>query len=142
MSQNQFVSGGQDGMLSLWSTVKKKPLVKIRPHGGKWVCSLGAVPYSDVFASGSSDGYLRLWDSLNIKSFHLHANTFGNEATGNPFGGTNTPIREIPLPGFINSINFMTDKKNIILGVGQEHRFGRWERIPEARNGVHIIKFN
>ena len=27
----------------------------------RWICSVAALPYTDLVASGSSDGYLRLW---------------------------------------------------------------------------------
>lgn len=34
---------------------------------------------------------------------------------------------------------FTPDGKNLIVGVGQEHKTGRWWRIPEAKNRVIII---
>jgi len=27
----------------------------------RWICSVAALPYTDLVASGSSDGFLRLW---------------------------------------------------------------------------------
>ena len=117
ITQQSFISGGQDGYVSLWSTAKKKPVAKVVAHNGAWITSVGAVPYSDILASGSSDGFLRLWDNqLN-------------------------PVHQVPIAGFLNSIAFSTQSELIFVGVGQEHRFGRWERHAAARNGVHLVRF-
>jgi ribosomal RNA-processing protein 9 len=42
-------------------------------------------------------------------------------------------------PGYINSLHFSRSGKYLVAGIGQEHRFGRWARIPEAKNGICII---
>lgn len=30
--------------------------------------------------------------------------------------------------------------KYLLAGVGQEHRLGRWNRMPSAKNGIALIK--
>lgn len=84
-----FVTGSDNGSLSLWSINKKKP-VFTRPlaHGAdppppidelsaeqspdpkrrsdvgehpRWITALACVPYSDLIVSGSWDGWLRVW---------------------------------------------------------------------------------
>ena len=83
-----FVSGSDNGTLSLWSTHKKKPIFSIRAAHGfdspptpeeyfaevdtagkvvssvpvpRWITALAVVPYSDLILSGSWDGYVRVW---------------------------------------------------------------------------------
>ena len=41
--------------------------------------------------------------------------------------------------GFVNSITFSSNGSNLIAGVGQEHRLGRWWKVKEARNQVMVI---
>lgn len=82
-----FVTGSDNGSISLWSTQKKKPLfVLARAHGvepalalekasgerdpdpavipppqPRWITALRTIPYSDIILSGSWDGYVRVW---------------------------------------------------------------------------------
>ena len=49
------------------------------------------------------------------------------------------PLFNIKISGFINSLVFTPDGRFLIAAVGQEHRLGRWWRIPEAKNSVVII---
>jgi ribosomal RNA-processing protein 9 len=82
-----FVTGSDNGALSLWSIQKKKPLhVLHRAHGidpplalnevsaetnpdpsvipspqPRWITALKTMPYSDLIVSGSWDGRVRVW---------------------------------------------------------------------------------
>lgn len=82
-----FITGSDDGSLSLWSLNKKKPIFTVPlAHGldpamkpeeasaeaipdatqvpertPRWITALAAVPYSDVVFSGSWDGEVRVW---------------------------------------------------------------------------------
>jgi ribosomal RNA-processing protein 9 len=82
-----FVTGSDNGALSLWSIQKKKPLhVLHRAHGvdpplglhevsaetnpdpsvipppqPRWITALKTIPYSDLIISGSWDGCVRVW---------------------------------------------------------------------------------
>ena len=42
--------------------------------------------------------------------------------------------------GFVNSLYFSPDGLRLAAGIGQEHRLGRWWRIPEARNSLAVIR--
>lgn len=48
-------------------------------------------------------------------------------------------IMEIELTGFVNSLAFTADGKNLIAAVGKEHRLGRWWKVSEAKNSIVII---
>ena len=122
-----MISGADDGSLCLWSVMKKRPVAVVRnAHGqsvsgtGNWISSLAALPNSDLVASGSSDGFVRLWKC------------------GEKFL-TLTPLFAVAVRGFVNDLRFTKDGKHLIVGVGQEHRLGRWWRVKEARNSTLII---
>lgn len=87
LDDDLFVTGSQNGSISLWSLTKKKPLFSVpRAHGlepplrpeeasaeqtpdpkvvppeqPRWITALRTLPYSDVVLSGSWDGHVRLW---------------------------------------------------------------------------------
>ncbi|EFC45002.1 U3 small nucleolar interacting protein 2 [Naegleria gruberi] len=122
LRENCFLSGSQDGSLSLWLKTKKKPISHFpSAHGGEWITSVGALRFSDIAASGSSDGYMKLWRcDPNTKVLQLKNN--------------------IPMAGFINSIEFNSNGQFLAAAIGQEHRLGRWSRRPQAKNGIAIVK--
>ncbi|KZO89643.1 WD40 repeat-like protein, partial [Calocera viscosa TUFC12733] len=170
VDESTFLSGGDSGSISLWSTTKKKPLFRMPiAHGlneivsetegpirtPRWITSLAALRYSDLFASGSWDGRIRLWKiSDDIRSFSL--------------------VADIAAPGFVNSLQLLSppfatvdqaewaherdepdghSKVNgdatkeqrravvLVAAMGQEPRMGRWMRImgPEAQNATLIV---
>lgn len=41
--------------------------------------------------------------------------------------------------GFVNSMVFSNSGRFLIAGIGREHKFGRWESIPTAKNGLRFI---
>ena len=49
-----------------------------------------------------------------------------------------TALQSVPVVGFVNSLVFAKSGRFLLAGVGQEHKFGRWSRIPEARNGIQV----
>jgi len=128
LDNKHFVSCSDGGDLSLWGVWRKKPLVNVpEAHGREeasgeahWLVSVAALHNSDLIASGSSDGAVRLWKVAD-----------GAKALD--------PLAQIPLKGFVNTLLFTPDDKYLIAGVGQEHRFGRWSVIKEARNALHLI---
>jgi len=85
-----------------------------------WISSLASLPYSDVFASGSCNGTIKLWKlEQNNKAFSL--------------------LKEVPMLGWVNSMCFTGEGKKLIVGVGQEHKLGRWTKVKAAKNGVVTI---
>ncbi|KAI1180944.1 WD40 repeat-like protein [Nemania sp. FL0916] len=87
IDENHFITGSDNGCISLWTLSKKKPLDTIvRAHGledplplskasaekhphitvvpppqPRGITSLRALPYSDLILSGSTDGFIRVW---------------------------------------------------------------------------------
>lgn len=125
VNEESWASGGQDGILGLWSMNKKKPAQLCRRAHGKnnWISSVAALPFTDIVASGSCDGHLRLWKcSPDEKKEKLR------------------PIGTIPIKGFINGIKFASDARFMVAAVGNEHRLGRWAANTGGKNSIQIIK--
>ncbi|KAL3895953.1 MAG: hypothetical protein SGPRY_013387, partial [Prymnesium sp.] len=48
-------------------------------------------------------------------------------------------VMSVPLVGFVNGIAVAPSGKFVACAVGQEHRLGRWFRIPQARNSLCLV---
>jgi len=130
-----FVTGHDDGRLSLWKEEKKRPVgnavVAAHGHNGgksgvtRSIMCCDAVGLSDVLATGSNDGYLRLWRVSTAEK-----------------GAGITPLDTVPIHGHINSIAMGPGGKFCVAAVGQEPRLGRWDRVPRAKNRFAIIQLN
>jgi len=126
LNEEYFISGGDDGSLSIWFVRKKRPVtLRTNAHTREgqretWVTSVEALPFTDIVASGSNDGYIKLWKCE--KSFR-----------------SLMPLYTIPVNGFVNCLRFSSSGDHLICAMGQEHRLGRWERIKEAKNSILVI---
>lgn len=124
LTEDSWVSGNENGEIELWHCDRKKPIGRVlNAHGKKglnpyWVSAIAALKFSDLIATGSSDGNIKLWKVADRQIIH---------------------IKDIPLVGFINTLQFSTTGKYLVAGVGQEPAKGRWERKKEAKNGICII---
>ncbi|KAH9927544.1 WD40 repeat-like protein [Amylocystis lapponica] len=112
IDESTFVSGGDSGSISLWTTQKKKPVfTQALAHGldesqvytedvetvrkPRWVTAIGSLRYSDLFASGSWDGEIRLWKlDANLRSFAI--------------------VGAIPALGVVNSLQFVPLPKDAL----------------------------
>ncbi|XP_056644875.1 U3 small nucleolar RNA-interacting protein 2 [Diorhabda sublineata] len=130
INEDTFVSGGDDGQICIWSMTRKKPLCVINnAHGVDtntkqpfWISAIAALHNTDLIASGSHDGFIRLWKMEN---------NFKNHSL----------IKEIPVEGFVNCLQFTTDSKRLVVSVSKEHKYGRWTTIKSARNCLKILTF-
>ena len=87
IDEETFVTGSDNGSLSLWTMHKKKPVFTLplahgldpaltpaeasaeqhpnpevpSPPQPRWITALATVPYSDLIVSGSWDGWIRVW---------------------------------------------------------------------------------
>lgn len=128
INEEHFFSCGDDGQLCVWGCLKKKPLCSVADAHGRdesnnqpmWISSIATLLNTDLVASGSRNGVIRLWQC------------------GDSFRSLN-PLFEIQLTGFVNALCFTSDGTQLIAGIGQEHRLGRWWRISEAKNSIVII---
>jgi len=133
LNEDYFLTGGDDGSLSIFFVRKKKPIT-LRTNAHKkteesgegccnetWITAVTSLPYTDLIATaGSCDGCIKLWRCE--KSFRAIM-----------------PIHSIKMPGFVNSLQFSSNGEFLVAGIGQEHRLGRWWRLKEAKNSICII---
>ncbi|XP_017263609.1 U3 small nucleolar RNA-interacting protein 2 isoform X1 [Kryptolebias marmoratus] len=134
INEEHMITGADDGSLSLWSVNKKKPLCTVKQahgcHGDSgleqphWVASVAALQNSDTVASGafgcSHNSQVKVWKcGQNYRGLEL--------------------LFTVPVSGFVNSLKFSSSGQFLVVGVGQEHRLGRWWRLKEAKNGIYII---
>lgn len=131
MRDDWFLSGHDDGSLSLWMTEKKKAVKTIEfAHGstgsvGRGICSVGSLRGSDLAITGSSDGYLRLWKVM-----------MGSTLDSRGF----EEINQIPLCGYVNGIAIGPRARFCVVATGQEPRLGRWNRVAKAKNRFGIVQ--
>ncbi|KAJ1449418.1 WD40-repeat-containing domain protein [Pelagophyceae sp. CCMP2097] len=144
LDRDRFVSGGDDGCVSLWGMTRKKPFLRREAAHGfgsaaqtlgngsvsgdasgavpRWITALGARRGTDVVFSGSCDGALRLW------------------RVGAPGAG---PVLDqfasVPVLGFVNAVHVAKSKQYVAAAAAHEHRLGRWERVKKATNAVLVI---
>ncbi|KAH3682621.1 hypothetical protein WICPIJ_006410 [Wickerhamomyces pijperi] len=150
VDDSHFITGSDNGSVSLWSLAKKKPIfTQYLAHGlsatmadtsasGEaseelrklqvpkplpyWITALHSVPYSDIFFSGSWDGSIRLWK--------LHENMRSFECI-KKFEG---------VKGLVTRIDVCEQGKHgkesfrVVASVSKEHRLGRWCDV--GKNGV------
>lgn len=126
INEQHFVSGADDGSLSLWTALKKKATcVAHRVHGcqdgtPRWVTAVAALRCTDLIASGSWDGEVKLWSS-------------GEECK------KLKKVASIPVEGFVNALAFSNSGDVLVAAVGKEHRLGRWWNLREAKNSVVVL---
>lgn len=126
-----FLTGHDDGVLSLWLKDKKRPVSTVLEAHGKSgniarsITCCSSLGGSDFAATGSNDGYLRLWNVMT-----------GN--TNNDRGLEK--IGMIPVHGYINDVAIGPKGRFCVAAIGQEPRLGRWDRVVRAKNRFAIIQ--
>jgi ribosomal RNA-processing protein 9 len=125
ISDNEYLSGSDNGTVALWGMLKKKPVFVFKnahqdiPDGittngilengdhepvnnncsaNSWVNAVATSRGSDLAASGAGNGFVRLW-AVETNAIR--------------------PLYELPLTGFVNSLAFAKSGKFLIAGVGQ-----------------------
>ena len=125
VTDDSYVTGSQDGSVSLWKETQKKPIRSIaQAHGhdtggARWISSVAAVKMSNLAASGSNDGIVRLWNA-------------------SAEGRTLEQVAAIELEGFVNSLALSS--RVLVAGTGREHKFGRWWNLKGNKNKVVIMR--
>lgn len=154
VDDSHFVTGSDNGNVSMWSLAKKKPIFTRRlAHGLQlpiksasaeidetkidipdpqpyWITSIYALPFSDIFITGSWDGKLKIWKiSSDLRGYDL--------------------IKEINVKGIVTKIHAIEDEDKselkIYATLSKEHRLGRWLKpLSGSRNALftYVTKLN
>lgn len=143
MLDNQFfVSGSDNGNVSLWSTQRKKPVaveraahgvnpplnpsqasaekdtsrIEIPPPQSRGITSISSIPYSNIFFTGSWSGTVRVWSvSDDRRSFSL--------------------VNEVKVgTGIITGLDAIEsgeskDQFVVVASLSREPRLGRWMKV-------------
>jgi len=135
INDNLWVAGGQDGAISLWIATKRAPIdFKEKAHSGCWITAVAACRRTDLIATGSNDGFVRLW------SLQRSVSSSSSSSSVNSMGLPKLKLeKQIPIKGFINGLSFSSNGDMLVIGVGQEHRLGRWQRALGAKNGLFFV---
>ncbi|XP_030759042.1 U3 small nucleolar RNA-interacting protein 2 [Sitophilus oryzae] len=130
INEENFVSGGDDGQICVWSVLRKKPLQCIENAHGKdlfneqprWITALAALTNTDLIASGSYDGFVRLWKLEN--NFR-----------------SSVEVLKISVQGVVNALAFTSDGGSLLIGVSRDYRLGRWNTVKNAKNCILFVPF-
>jgi ribosomal RNA-processing protein 9 len=153
-SGGSFVSGSQDGTLSLWSASNKKPVARVPltpvplPTLGSsvraWSASLAATPGSDLALSGCADGHLRFFEA-QVDAGKLKC--IGSV----PIKGYLTGIAlTVSNMGPSHSVQVVAPKRSnaparrrmltVVASVSSEPRLGRWDALIGVKNGLTVLR--
>ncbi|ERN07696.1 U3 snoRNP-associated protein-like YAOH [Amborella trichopoda] len=154
VSNEEYLSGSDDGSIELWSMLRKKPTCIVKNahsldnHQNDLEKKDGVISENNHSMPVSSSSSVQSWvGSVALcRGSDLAASGAGNGMVRlwaiNNVNKSIQPLYYVPLVGFANSLAFAKSGRFLIAGVGQEPRVGRWGRIPSGLNGVaiHSIK--
>ncbi|KAF2156792.1 WD40 repeat-like protein [Myriangium duriaei CBS 260.36] len=151
IDEDTFVTGSDNGGISLWNVHKKKPVFTYPlAHGieepqtleeisaetlpdstaipepqPRWITALASIPYSNIFFSGSWDGHIRAW---KISEDRRRIESSGAIAAQN--GG-------IPGDVLYNSINGVYDEEVSIEGCVND--IAVYEMGKNGKDGIGLV---
>jgi ribosomal RNA-processing protein 9 len=154
IDEEMFVTGGDNGSLSLWTMHKKKPVFTLPlVHGmdpplapeeasaethpdqsivpapqPRWITALTTIPYSDVILSGSWDGHIRAWRVSDDKK--------KIEAVG--IVGSSTIVETPSVNGHVNgNVRSAEEAHTMVRGIVND--ISVFERGERGKDGVCIV---
>eukprot|EP01095_Lingulamoeba_sp_RSL-Kostka_P002813 TRINITY_DN1372_c0_g1_i1.p1 TRINITY_DN1372_c0_g1~~TRINITY_DN1372_c0_g1_i1.p1 ORF type:complete len:492 (-),score=163.50 TRINITY_DN1372_c0_g1_i1:36-1511(-) len=151
INEEHFITGSQDGSISLWHINKKKPIYTV----SKAHKSIVEKKKENEDFEIDSEEEEEEEEEVNKIEYNEHwITSLGALVYSDIFAsGSNdgflkfwsisdqkiTLINSIPISGFINGIKFSKNGDFVAVVVGQEHRLGRWWREKKAKNSLYII---
>ncbi|KAI2641812.1 WD40 repeat-like protein [Hypomontagnella submonticulosa] len=156
--------GLEQPLLPTEASAEEDPSPKVVPAPQpRWITALRTLPYSDLILSGSWDGYVRVWklseDKKRIEPAGILGNTSADvdaipngvsaddsedEMAVDSTSGSKSP--QWLVNGIINDIALFErgergkDGLCVVVGVGKDHRLGRWKRIKGGKNGAVVFE--
>lgn len=152
IDEEMFVTGSDNGCLSLWTMHKKKPIFTLpMAHGRdpvlkleevsaetqpdpsavpapqpRWITALATIPYSDVILTGSWDGHVRAWRVSDDKKKIEPLGVVGSSNPASPL-----------VNGHANGINGSEAPEDVIRGVIND--ISVFERGDRGKDGVCVV---
>ena len=156
IDEETFVTGSDNGSLSLWNMHKKKPVFTVplahgldpplRPEEAfaeevpnqkvpgepqpRWITALATVPYSDLIVSGSWDGWVRVW---KIGEDKRRLEAVGRVERGN--SGTSDAIMNNDVLDGVNLV--LAEEGTSVRGVIND--ISVFERGDRGKDGLCIV---
>ena len=150
LTNDIFFTGNFNGTIQAWKTNKKKSVYKIEyAHGfqdkfninhpffdlnlknkgpiievGNPILSLESPVFSDLLISGSVNGEINFYQVGNENNIKIELKNKIN----------------IKNKGCLNVIKYCPEKKFIVVGNGNDNKFGRWNKEYDTKLGITIIK--
>ncbi|ORY72024.1 WD40-repeat-containing domain protein [Pseudomassariella vexata] len=137
----------------------------VPPPQPRWITALCTVPYSDVILSGSWDGHVRVWKLSDDKRKIEPAGMLGEPLLPHELESTDVVMADADaddepkvngkvtesqaswsVKGVVNDISLFErgdrgkDGLCVVIGVGKEHRLGRWLKVAGGRNGAVVFE--
>lgn len=152
ISNDEFLSGSDDGSIEQWSVLRKKPVHIIK--NAHALQTLDKLEHSEDtrLSNGHKENGINEDPCLSAHSWVGSVAVCRNSDLASSGAGNGAirlweiereskglrPLFELPLVGFVNSLAFAKSGKFLVAAVGQEPRLGRWGRVSAARNGVAL----
>lgn len=158
IDEESFVTGSDNGSISLWALHKKKPIFTIPAAHGlnpalkpeeasaeaepdakvperqpRWITALATVPYSDVVLSGSWDGQVRVWrvseDKKRLESMGVVGKIQGGNGDGDGDGDGDEKMAGVEAQG--------NSKDKTVRGIIND--LSVFERGDRGRDGLCVV---
>ncbi|KAI1214944.1 WD40 repeat-like protein [Annulohypoxylon truncatum] len=151
-------------LLPTEASAEEAPTPKVvPPPQPRWITALRTLPYSDLILSGSWDGCVRVWKLSDDKKKIESVGVLGNSSSGiDPVhngmdmddsddegvvnGVNGTGPSSWLVKGVVNDIALFErgdrgkDGLCVVVGVGKEHRLGKWKKIKGGKNGAVVFE--
>ncbi|XP_051148123.1 U3 snoRNP-associated protein-like EMB2271 [Andrographis paniculata] len=156
ISNDEFLSGSDDGSIEHWNILRKKPIHIVKNAHSSFS------EFEQSRHEGLSNGHKEngVHDSSRLglpalswvhsvavcRNSDLAASGAGNGSVRlwevAPESKDIQPLFGLSLDGFVNALAFAKSGKFLIAGAGQEPRLGRWGHVAAAKNGVALHPLN
>ncbi|KAI1462203.1 WD40 repeat-like protein [Annulohypoxylon moriforme] len=151
-------------LLPTEASAEKAPTPKVvPPPQPRWITALRTLPYSDLILSGSWDGYVRVWKLSDDKKKIEPVGVLGNSSSGIDHVPNGVDMDDSDDEGEVNGVNGTSpsswlvkgvvndialfergdrgkDGLCVVVGVGKEHRLGKWKKIKGGKNGAIVFE--
>ncbi|KAF2090627.1 small nucleolar ribonucleoprotein complex subunit [Saccharata proteae CBS 121410] len=165
VDEETFVTGSDNGALSLWSVNKKKPIFTVPcahgldpamrpdevsadadvgedgwvpPQQPRWITALATIPYTDVVLSGSWDGWIRVW-KVSADGRKLESlGVLGQEPSSGHQDEDKQADGDVEMDNSASVIGAAEDSKSV--GVrGVVNGISIFERGERGRDGICVV---